>query len=774
MRFRSIFLLPTRRGPRSARLLRRSAAIATASAFVFTGAVVAAPAANAVDPVRINIVTINDLRGRIEQQLPYGPGGGIAELATAFKYQRIDDPNTIVASAGDNIGGSTFTSYILQDEPTIDTLNMAGLDVSAVGDHEFERGFSDLTGRIIPQADFPYLAANVYDTSTGEPALQQYSIEERSGVRVAFVGAVTTDLPRLVRSSATVGIEAREIAPELNRVAAQLSDGDESNDEAEVVIALVHEGATGVSEAAITDPSAPLGRILDGLSADIDMVATGHTQLVYSRLIDGRPVTQDGKYGEYVQNTAFDYYPDTGEIQWEDTITTPMWERYSTGTSRFYPDDPAVAAVVSDAVADAAAAGQERIGGITADINRGRQPGFADPAVPTESWGAESTLGNFVADAQLRVVQRDLPKTRLSLVRPGSLAADLTFSGEEGSTGDVTHADAAAVSPAANDLLVVTLTGQQLKDVLEQQWRPPDSSWPMIKLGVGGGLTYVADFSRPIGSRIVSLAYQGSPVNLNNPFTVVVDSVLAAGGDGFTAMAQATARRGTGVTDLGALTDWFDEGTFASPFLNQRSVGMRVIALGQGGLRPGAPIRIDLSSLDYTTNEPSPMQGGVRWWGFNDVTWSSEIDRTRAQGTDETGRASVFTTIPADARGTTYLSISTRTGTDIRGWIHVQGEPFQRADTTTLGWPSTVAASPATKVSYTVQVKVPGRPASGEATIYDGSRALMVVSLTGAPGGRITVTLPKLSRGLHSLWVRYEGSQLYNPSDSPRTPLLIL
>jgi 5'-nucleotidase len=126
-----------------------------------------------VVPVDINVVTVNDFHGRIEQA---SPSGGAAVLAGAVKQIRAANPNTVFAAAGDMIGASTFTSFIQQDNPTIDALNAAGLDVSSVGNHEFDQGFADLTDRVIPRALWEYLGANVYDKTTGKPALPEYYV----------------------------------------------------------------------------------------------------------------------------------------------------------------------------------------------------------------------------------------------------------------------------------------------------------------------------------------------------------------------------------------------------------------------------------------------------------------------------------------------------------------------------------------------------------------------------------------------------------------------
>lgn len=190
-------------------------------------------------------------------------GGGAAVLAGAVQQFRAANPNTIFAGAGDLIGASTFTSFINDDNPTIDALNAAGLDVSAAGNHEFDQGWEDLRDRVQERADWEYISSNVFLTETGEPALAPAWVKELDGVRVGFVGAVTEDLDSLVSPEGIADLEVRSIVDSVNAVADDLRDGDPANGEADVVILLVHEGAESTALSAITEDS-PLGEIVYG------------------------------------------------------------------------------------------------------------------------------------------------------------------------------------------------------------------------------------------------------------------------------------------------------------------------------------------------------------------------------------------------------------------------------------------------------------------------------------------------------------------------------
>ena len=146
-------------------------------------------------PVTIDLLSINDFHGRLEAVPPIA---GAAVMAGMVNHYEALNPNTLFVGAGDLIGASTFTSFIQQDQPTIDAFNAMGLDASSFGNHEFDQGRDDVDNRVLVEADWPYLAANLYDRATGEPAYQEYELREFDGVTIGFVGAVTEALPSLV------------------------------------------------------------------------------------------------------------------------------------------------------------------------------------------------------------------------------------------------------------------------------------------------------------------------------------------------------------------------------------------------------------------------------------------------------------------------------------------------------------------------------------------------------------------------------------------------
>lgn len=762
----------------------RRLGVAAAATVVALGAgAIAAPAAQAADPVLINMVTMNDFHGRIEAGPPNGPAGGIAAIANAVNDIRATNPNTVFAAAGDMIGASTFTSFIQDDVPTIEALNLAGLDVSAAGNHEFDRGWADLRDRVQNLADWEYIAANVWDTETTDYALAPYWTQTFDGVTIGFIGAVTEELPALVSPAGIATLDVNPVVDSVNAVAAELSDGDAANGEADVLVLLVHEGATQPTVESATDLTTPFGRIVDGVTDEVDAIVSGHTHLAYNLVIDDRPVISSGQYGEKFSDMEISVDPDTKQILSMVNTTYSM----TTGTGAtgdpytVKPEYAPTAAeqpivdLVAESVAYAKVAGAVKVGDITASFQRGIQPRTptpTDPATTQEARGAESTLGNFVADVQLDQAQVRFPETQIAFMNPGGLRANLNYAsgGAEDPDGNVTYAEAAGVQPFANTLVTMTLTGAQVKAVLEEQWQPSTASRPFLKLGVSKGLTYITDYAAVPGSRITHLELDGVAVDPAASYRVVVNSFLASGGDNFATLAQGANKADSGLVDLEAMVSWFATNGEAAPDLAQRSIGVALSpAPTAEGYEVGSQVQVDLSSLDFTLTPTPATEVTVSIAGTEVGT--VPIDRTLVPVTDEFGKASLAVTIPESATGgaplgssaTATLEITTNTGTNFSVPISV----FDRADSTVVGTVNKTTVNKKQPVQYTVRVTAEGGvPVIGEVTIYDGDKAIETVTLDADDRGRVKVKIDGLTSGVHTLTASYAGSDTVRASES--------
>jgi 5'-nucleotidase len=745
---------------------RRLALTATAAVLTLGASALIAPAAQAADPVdgavTIDLVTVNDFHGRIEAS---GAAGGIAALATAVNGIRATNANTVFAAAGDMIGASTFTSFIQQDVPTIETLNAAGLDVSAAGNHEFDKGWLDLRDRVLPLAEWEYISANVWDTETDDYALAPYWTQTFEGVTVGFIGAVTEELPALVSPAGIATLDVNPVVDSVNAVAAQLSDGDTANDEADVLVLLVHEGASQPTLESATDLSTPFGKIVAGVTPDVDAIVSGHTHQAYNLVVDDRPVISSGQYGEKFSdmqivvnadksirsmvNTTYSMTTGTG------SSSDPYVPVYTPGTA-----EQPIVDLVAESVAYAKVAGAVKVGNITDSFQRGLQPRTPTPTDPTtvqEARGAESTLGNFVADVQLDQIQVRFPETQIAFMNPGGLRADLKYPSSSGEDpdGNVTYAEAAGVQPFANTLVTTTLTGAQVKGALEEQWQPTTASRPFLKLGVSEGLTYITDYSAENGSHITQLELNGEPIDPAASYKVVVNAFLAAGGDNFPSLDKGQNEADSGIVDLEAMVAWFATNGEATPDLTQRSIGVSLSAPSGSAYDTGETIDVDLSSLDFTQTSTHATTATVAIGGVEVGT--APINTDLVALTDEAGTASLSVVVPAGIEGTVPLTITTDTGTSfevpIEVVVPIKTQVKAKVEGGKKGEPA----------SLEVSVKGKGSPAAGEVTVSIDGYAPIQATLTD---GAATIALPDLPRGTYTADVSYAGADGWLASET--------
>ncbi|UZN03420.1 choice-of-anchor I family protein [Cellulomonas sp. S1-8] len=533
--------------------------------------------------VELQLLGINDFHGRLEPDLRGGVAGA-AVLSGAVQQLRGENPDTVFVSAGDNIGGTTFPSAVAQDVPTIDVLNAAGLDVSAVGNHEFDQGVDDLTDRVQPLADFPFLGANVYARGTTEPVLPEYEVVERSGVRVAFVGVVTAQTPTLVSPDGVADVEFGDPVAALDRVAAQV----EAQDLADVTVALVHDGSAVSDCTTVGTEASDFGRVVRDTSADVDAIFSAHTHRTYACAfpVEGsdvpRPVVQGGQYGSHLARVELTYDPAADQVVAATQDLLPM----VVAGAPAYPADPAVQEIVDRAVADSEELGSEVVGKLTADVLRARN------AAGEVDRGLESPLGNLVADMHLWATSTanpaySGPPADLAVMNPGGLRADLIAEED----GNVTYRAVADVQPFANTLVVVDLTGAQVAALLEQQWGTAAAPRARLHLGLSANVTYVYDESAPVGQRVVSVRIDDRLVDPAATYRVAANSFLAAGGDGFTALADGAARVDSGQVDLAASVAYVRANSPVSPAALGRAVPLAAVpgVVPGPGVQPAQP-----------------------------------------------------------------------------------------------------------------------------------------------------------------------------------------
>ncbi len=717
---------------------------------------------------QIQILGTNDFHGRLLNN-PTNAEAGAAVLAGAVKQLRAANPQTVFAAAGDLIGASTFESFIANDKPTIDALNEAGLEVSAVGNHEFDQGYDDLINRVMAAydavdnpdggAEWKYLGANVKIKATGDPAVPASWLKDFGDVEVGFVGAVTEDLPSLVSPDGIADIEVTDIVEAANTTADDLrAEG------ADVVVLLVHEGAANTSIDAATDPASSFGAIVNGVDADIDAIVSGHTHLAYNhavpvqawidegRAVTTRPVVSSGQYGSNLNQLLFSMDSDTGKVLGLQQSILAL----KTGQSANFPADSATAAIVADAVTEAEVLGAVPLGEIGGPFSRAK---LADGT--TENRGGESTLGNLVAEVQRWATESVTSgSAQIAFMNPGGLRSDMVGNNAGGYPAQLTYKQAALVQPFANTLVNMQLTGANLKTVLEQQWQRDANnnvpSRPFLRLGMSEGFTYTYDPARPEGSRITGMWLNGVAIQPDTSYSVTVNSFLASGGDNFRAFQTGTAKQDTGKTDLEAMVDYLAANSPVPVDYTQRSVGVSPPAAAPGEYSPGDVVEFALSSLAFSAPlDVKDTQVSVSFDG--EVLGTFDVNNTiGTEPRDEYGTSSVTVTLPtntpAGAGQLTVTGLQTGTVTSVPITV-VDNRVASTVTATVTPKNLTVKKSTAT---ISVTVAADGVTPEGAVELYVGGRLITSADLVA--GSASFAVGPYSSTGVRQFEVRYAGS----------------
>ena len=522
-------------------------------------------------PIAVKVLAINDFHGNLLPPLggirikdPAEPtktlnvaAGGAATLASAVGEFRRKNPNHIFVAAGDLIGASPLLSALFHDEPTIESLNLMGLEASAVGNHEFDHGSAELLrmqnggchpadGCKGPQpfagARFKYLAASTVVQATGKTLFPAVHVKHFEGIPVAFIGLTLKDTPTIVVPSGVAGLTFRDEAQTVNDLVPSLrAQGIEA------IEVLIHEG--GLPSGDFNECpgiSGPIVDIVKRLDKAVDLIVSGHTHRAYQCRIDGRLVTSADKFGTLV--TEIDLLLDRRS---GDVISAAA-NNVIVQSDRFAPD-AAQTQLIAAYQQLAAPLAKRVVARLNGALARDENP------------AGEIPVGQVVADAQLaatRATQRG--GAQLALMNPGGLRAALVPS----AGGEVRYEDLFAVQPFYNNLVTLTLSGAQLLQVLEQQWL----NQPRARiLQVSDGFGYTWDAARPAGQRIVpgSVQLDGKALDPAAPYRVTVNSFLAGGGDNFQALKLGQDAR-TGMMDVDAFEQYLASRATPVPVTAQR------------------------------------------------------------------------------------------------------------------------------------------------------------------------------------------------------------
>ncbi len=498
------------------------------------------PVEPASDLVNLQILAVNDLHGQVTtgQEIDGRAVGGAAYLAAYIKQHEAQNPeNTLLVSAGDAIGASWPVSGLLQDEPMLAIMNALGFDVATVGNHEFDEGYDELRRLIdggcnpatepltgcFPGVDFPYLGANVVFADSGEPALVPYVIQNVEGIPVGFIGTVITTVPNIVVPSGVAGLKFLDQADAINRYVDELQSMG-----VEAIIVVAHDGF----EIEDGEYTGGFHDVVDRIDPAIDLIISGHTHEGYLAQIDCFPITSAYSYSEGLTDIDLTLDPGTGDV------VDIEGELIQTWNDAIAPD-PEIEAMVEHYESIVGPLINHVVGMTEADITR------------VENAAGESALGNLIADAHRVAGGSDFAVTNDGGIRTDILA------------GDVTWGDLYAVQPFGNTLVTMELTGQQMYDVLNQQWRTYEDEMLQIS-----GFEYDWDPSRAMDDRVIEIRQvlaggETVPLDRAATYSITMNSFLAEGGDDFSVFTQGSNAVIFG-DDLDALVDYI--GSLAQPF----------------------------------------------------------------------------------------------------------------------------------------------------------------------------------------------------------------
>ena len=531
----------------------------------------------------VQLLSFNDLHGNLEppagssgrvtETQPDGTtktidAGGVEYLATHLRQARKGERYSITAAGGDMVGASPLISGLFHDEPTIEALNKLDLDVTSVGNHEFDEGAKELArlqnGGCHPKdgcyadkrfkgADFPYLAANVLDEKTKKPILKPYWVWKKNGVKVGFIGVTLEGTPDIVSAEGVKGLSFKDEVETINKYAKVLQKQGVKS-----IVALLHEGGFPASTSYNYDCDSPgagdgiSGPIVDiakNVTPQVDALVTGHTHNAYVCSIDdpaGKPrmVTSAASFGRLYTDTTLTYDRRTGDI------ARTAVKSANRVVTRDVPKAPDMTRLISKWNTLAAPIGNKPIGYISGDIG---------------NTGSESPLGDLIADAQLAHGKQLDPETDLALMNPGGIRAPLTYAAKAGEgDGVVTYAEGFTVQPFANTVNLQDFTGAQVVQALKEQVSGPNEASPKV-LQVSSGLTYTLDLTKSGADRVVtdSIKLNGAAIDPAATSRVATNSFLAGGGDGFPTLGQGT-NDVVGSDDLTALEQYLTANSSAS------------------------------------------------------------------------------------------------------------------------------------------------------------------------------------------------------------------
>ena len=496
------------------------------------------------NPVHVRLLAINDFHGQLgdsDAKVGADAIGGAATLAGYINRERGANPEgTVVLSVGDAFGASPPESSLLNHESSMAVLAGMGVNLATFGNHEWDRGYAEAMhliaggrrkkknrkGKLVaagnpwPGSPFPWVSANIIDKKTRKPIVPPYVIMEVKGVKVAFIGGVTSDLKNVTMAAGIKNLEALDPADAINKYIPEIKAKG-----VKAIVAFIHEGGdvdkkTGEVMGEIVD-------IAKRLDPEVDVVLSAHSHKEYSTRIAGKIVTQGSSYGKALAEIDLAVDPATGQV-------VAGSSRIIRNAEKGITSDPMVAKMVGMFQAAVAPKTDRVISVLPGAISKEKSP------------AGETPMGTLIAEAQRYYAGADL-----GIMNPGGIRQPI------GAGGPVTWGKLFGVQPFSNHVIKLEMTGAEVLATLEQMFPPGGKDPIMLQLA---GMRVWFDMRKPEGKRITKvITDDGKPLNLKRRYTVAANSFIVGGGDGLTHLAKAKVLGDVGV-DLDALVTYLKDG----------------------------------------------------------------------------------------------------------------------------------------------------------------------------------------------------------------------
>lgn len=485
--------------------------------------------------LKVQLLGVNDLHGQLDTVTNVGSSlaGHIEYTAAALRQEEATNPNTFIVHAGDMIGGSPLISALFQDEPTVEILESIGFDAGTLGNHEFDEGIDELH-RMINGGDhpngtlgydgmnFPLVAANAYDTRDGQLITEPYTTFTLEDQKIGVIGVVTQETPSMIVRKGNESLQVTDEVEAINKYSAELIEqGIES------IIVLAHNPATQTGYTDAFDAS----KIAEQVNDEVDVIFSAHNHVKVNRLVDNKLVVQAYSYGSAFSDVDLEIDPFTGDIFSKVAEIKTVYQKD-------YAPDPEVASIMKKYTDKVEPIKAQLIGQSLSTLEKGYPT--------TEKEFGDLALGNLIADGMKAEMDADF-----ALMNGGGVRSQLD-------AGEVTFGDLFAIQPFGNVLNKVSLSGDDLEVILNEQITTRGLDYHIA----GFTYTYTYDKTSKTGKVVDILLPDGKKIDKSKEYTVVVNNYMY--GNIGTSIGKLSSDMEVGPLDLDATVEYVK--SLPSPF----------------------------------------------------------------------------------------------------------------------------------------------------------------------------------------------------------------